>query len=405
LKSVRNLIFPCLFAVSGAIISGCGNYDTTTPPVSQPTATKRAFVVNQFNNVVDVIDSAKDLPTGATLQVNQNSDSIIVLSNKKSIVHSIGGNTLVELDNATETLLGTVNSFPGVTDSIVPSQDGLFAYAAIPNLGKISKMDLTTQALTSIPADTATPALIPGVRHLAITHNGNTILAFSDNSNDINFVDRTNSDVLLAPLVDARLDRPVTALFSSDDSTAYVLNCGAECGDTTVGAHASIAVVNMATRTITASVPVRAATAGLINGTTLYVAGSNPSLPLGQLDVVNLTSLAPAMAVATPISDGKHTRMALAANNKLYIGAQACSASNGNCLSVYNTSSGAASIVAASSIVPSGDVTAVTPIVGRNVVYVIQNGQLVIYDTSTDLPQATQIFIPGRVSDVKEVDN
>ena len=51
------------------------------------------------------------------------------------IVHSSNG-SLVELDDATETLLGTVNSFPGPTESIVPSQDGLFAYAAIPSIGK-----------------------------------------------------------------------------------------------------------------------------------------------------------------------------------------------------------------------------------------------------------------------------
>ena len=118
-----------------------------------PSAAKRAFVVNQFNNVVHVIDSAKDVATGATLQVNSASDSIIVMSNKKSIVHSANG-SLVEFDDATETLLGTVNSFPGPTESIVPSQDGLFAYAAIPSVGKISKMDLTNQALagaTNLP--------------------------------------------------------------------------------------------------------------------------------------------------------------------------------------------------------------------------------------------------------------
>jgi hypothetical protein len=391
------------------VFSACGgsSSDLTTTPVSKPTAAKRAFVVNQFNNVVHVIDSAKDVPTGASLSVSQQSDSIIVMSNKKSLVHSAFG-AVVVLDDATESLVGTVNSFPGATESIVPSQDGLFAYGAIPSLGKITKIDLTTQALTSIPADTATPALLPGVRHLAITHNGNTILAFSDNSDVVAFVDRTKSDAVTTPLTLPLNSRPYTALFSSDDSTAYILNCAAECG-APLGSQSSISIVNIsniASPTITATVPVRAATVAVMDSTNLYVAGTNPGMTLGQLDVMNLSSHA-VTQVAAPISDGTHTKMAIAANNKLYIGSLSCSGSNGNCLSVYNISGNIAAIVMTTSTngVPAGDVTAVTPITGRSVVYVIQGGQFVIYDAATDLPQANQIFISGKVSDVKEVDN
>lgn len=397
MKKVRLAFILLVLGAVVSVVQGCGSYNSSsgTTTTTLPTAAKRAFLVNEFSSLVNVINSATDQPTGATLTVGGSPDSIIVMSNKKSIVHSTGGD-VVQINDATESVDGTVNSFPAATESIVASQDGLFAYAAIPALGQVAKMDLTTQAVTLIPA--AAP-LLPGVRHLAITHNGNTILTFSDNNDTVTFIDRSNSDAVSAPL--SGFDRPYTALFSADDSTAYVLNCGKECG----GTAASIAVVNMTTKAITSTVPVRAATVATMDSTNLYVAGTDVTTNLGRLDVMNLASFVVA-PVTTPISDGLHTKMALAANNKLYIGSKACSNSGGECLSVYNTSSGAAAILAGNATNPAiGDVTAITPIVGRSVVYIIQNGTLTIYDSTTDMPQATQIFISGRVSDVKEVDN
>ncbi len=400
MKKARQALILCAVGSAFALFLGCGSYNggsTSTTPATQPTATKRAFLLNEFGGVIDVINSATDMPTGNTLSAGGAPTSIIVMSNKKSIVHSSTGE-IVLIDDATESVVGTVNSFPGATESIVPSKDGLFAYAAIPSLGEIAKMDLTTQAVTAIPA----AAGLPGVRHLAITHNGNTILAFSDNTEQVALIDRTQSDKVTNPFVTLPTgSRPYTALFSSDDATAYILNCGVECGGTI---PASIDILNMSTMAITV-VPVRAATVAVMDNTNLYVAGTDVTTNLGRLDVMNLSSLA-VTPVATPISDGLHTTMALAANNKLYIGSKACTNSGGSCLSVYNTSSGAAAIVSGNAANPAiGDVTAITPIVGRPVVYVIQGGTLTIYDSSTDTPQAGQIFISGKVSDVKEVDN
>jgi hypothetical protein len=404
LKKARQALILCAVGSAFALFLGCGSYNggsTSTTPATQPTATKRAFLLNEFGGVIDVINSATDMPTGNTLSAGGAPTSIIVMSNKKSIVHSSTGE-IVLIDDATESVVGTVNSFPGATESIVPSKDGLFAYAAIPSLGEIAKMDLTTQAVTAIPA----AAGLPGVRHLAITHNGNTILAFSDNTEQVARIDRTQSDKVTNPFVTLPTgSRPYTALFSSDDTTAYILNCGVECGGTV---PASIVVVNISDLTnpvITANKSVRAATVAVMDNANIYVAGTDVTTNLGRLDVMNLSSLA-VTPVATPISDGLHTTMALAANNKLYIGSKACTNSGGSCLSVYNTSSGTAAIVSGNAANPAiGDVTAITPIVGRPVVYIIQGGTLTIYDSSTDTPQAGQIFISGKVSDVKEVDN
>ncbi len=79
-------------------------------------------------------------------------------------------------------------------------------------------------------------------------------------------------------------DRPVAAFFSSDDSTAFVVNCGAECG----GTQASVQQYNLVTTLLCASVPScvpgsnpanlapqsAAGSVALVNGSTMYLAGT-----------------------------------------------------------------------------------------------------------------------------------
>jgi hypothetical protein len=41
---------------------------------------------------------------------------------------------------------------------------------------------------------------------------------------------------------------------------------------------------------------------------------------------------------------------------------------------------------------------------GRNVVYVIEGGYQVIYDTDTDMPQQTQVIFHGALYTIVQVD-
>ena len=68
---------------------------------------------------------------------------------------------------------------------------------------------------------------------LSINHSGNRIFGFSDNSDFVSVI--TPSQIGIGNAVTTIggpgvLDRPVAAFFSSDDNTAYVVSCGAECG-------------------------------------------------------------------------------------------------------------------------------------------------------------------------------
>ena len=114
-------------------------------------------------------------------------------------------------------------------------------------------------------------------------------------------------------------------------------------------------------------------------------------------------------ATAT-ITDGYHNQIQMGANNQLFIGARTCTkikvpasgSSPGEvrgCLSILDTSKSTV-------VVPPrrGDVTGIQPISRRNVVYVVQNGELDIYDTTTDQLQKTQVNIIGQAVDVVQVD-
>jgi hypothetical protein len=188
-------------------------------------------------------------------------------------------------------------------------------------------------------------------------------------------------------------DHPVWGVFSSDDLTAYILNCGAECG----GTSASITPLDMTTNLPGTPIPVCAATIGLLNGTSLYVAGTPSGGACGNSGTLQVVDVnAATVSAPAAITDGYHYRMEMGANGQLFVGARTCSSA---CLSIFNIANSKVAIPA-----QSGDVTGIQPIRNRNVVYVCQNGGLLIYDTATDMLQTTQVTIRGQAVDVKLVD-
>ena len=213
--------------------------------------------------------------------------------------------------------------------------------------------------------------------------------------------------------------RPVAAFFASDDNTAYVVNCGHECGGTPIGGvEASVQTLDLTTNTPGAAVPVAAASVAMVNGTTMYLAGTPvpAALCTGQTTVAASCGLLtafdlPSMTVINSsnivITDGYHNRIALGADGQLFVGARTCTeiipVNAGDevrgCLSIYNTQTGAVVVPPA-----NGDVTGIQPIANRHVVYLVQGGELQMYDTTTGKLQATQINIIGQAVDVKTID-
>ncbi|HXE90444.1 MAG TPA: YncE family protein [Terriglobales bacterium] len=384
------LLLSILFAACGA----------GTPPSQEPTTSQlsnRALVANQFSSVVNIMNGDNDTVSTFTVPAGTNPSMIVVSPDKRfSAIFNSFDNTLSIINNAEEFRLGTV-SLGAFSESMAFSPDGNKLYAAVRNAAAV--------VILTIAADntaTSTSVTIPAARRLVVSGNGNRVLVFSDGLDTVSVIDATNSNAITTV---AGFDRPTWAVFSNDNATAWVLNCGPECG----GTQASIVALDMGTLTLGTPVPVPAATIGLLSGSQLWVAGTEPGAlcnagttfsACGKLTALNV----PALTLATPaggvdIVDGFHHAMEMGTNNKLFIASRTCRNLSEGCLSIVNTSNN--SVVVS---VADGDVTGLAAIPGRDVVYVAEGGELRIYDTSTSALQSRQVDFVGHIADVKSID-
>ncbi|MGA8530082.1 MAG: hypothetical protein WB622_10230 [Acidobacteriaceae bacterium] len=200
----------------------------------------------------------------------------------------------------------------------------------------------------------------------------------------------------------ASFDHPVKAVFSPDGTTAYVLNCGPECGGTT----ASVTTIPIAASDLNAGsvgasgialqaqtnidIPNGASNA-VFSGNTLYIAGQQyqpaSGLFAGFLTVLNTP--ADTIAGTYSISDGLHTRMVFADDNTLWIGSSRCnqgpryqqSQTGGSqefgCITMFNTATNTASLSSY-----KGDGTGIAAVTGLHKVYTTEGGQIYIYSTT-----------------------
>jgi hypothetical protein len=239
------------------------------------------------------------------------------------------------------------------------------------------------------------------------------------------------------PLV---FDRPIKAVFSSDGSTAYILNCGAECG----GSKASISLVPVAPLIFlqgqqsgllpcnlpangscpnTSAAPMAniaiagGASNALVDGSTMYVVGqqaqtvNGQTLFAGNLTVVNLASKTVTSAVA--ISDGQPgamSRMIEADDSTLWIGMTGCTtgvryatnpAGGYGCLTMYNTSTNKVTLLEPY----IGDATGIAAVTGLHKIYTAEGGQVYIYSTKDGSSLDNQfVTVTGTAYDVAYLD-
>lgn len=340
--------------------------------------------------------------------------------------------TLLAFDSATnkvdvvntskETVTGTIQ-LPGSTISMaVPNPN--VGYAAVPNAplngapnGGIVVMNLASPGVTAIIS-------VPNAQMVVSNPSGSVLLVFSNDSDSVTVVYPLALNVS-SPLTVTipGFDRPVNAVFGSDGSTAYVENCGAECG----GTQASVQVMNTSGTppTLGTLVPVDGATIAFFHPQTqlLWVAGNSPTnsactgettaaKTCGRLDIIDTKALKVTGSLA--ITDGYHDRIEFGLGGQLFIGSYACT-NIGNvnnvqgevrgCLSIYNA-------VNNTVVIPpdNGDVTGLQGFTTRYVVYVAEGGNLRVYSTTsdslliTDYIRTGQIVITGIITDLKAID-
>ncbi len=223
----------------------------------------------------------------------------------------------------------------------------------------------------------------------------------------------------------APVDHPIKAVFSPDGASAYVIDCGPECGGTAAGVTriplpASVlnsgvsgpAGANLQTANFIATPG--GATDALFDGNTMYVAGQQQlpdGLFTGELSVINLQTATAGAPIG--ISDGTHERMVLADDNTLWLGsrncqggeryrqAQAGAATPYGCMTMFNTSTGTVTTIESY----KGDGTGIAALTGLHKVYTAEGGQVYIYGTQAgNALDNANVTVQGTVVDVAYMD-
>jgi hypothetical protein len=434
--------------------STTGTSGSSSGTTSAPSSYTNRVVVSQevssattFGALV-LINGNNDTLTKTSIPAG-NSPNLMAITAARNMVAAFDSstNTVYAISTATEKSIGQVH-LPGPTSSMVLPTSNPLGYAAVssanipgyPVLGALEVMNFSSGALTTIAVSNAQTAVA--------NNTGSQVLVFSNDSDSIALLNPANAipplDMSCFPSLNPNppqnppvctiingFDRPVFAIVSG--STAYILNCGAECG----GTQASIQTLNLSTLAVGPAIPVNGATWAYLSGNNLYVAGTGtPTGPLcssltnsvnkptaatycGTLDIVNINTMTdpyfnnPGAEIAIP--DGYHDRMDMSSNGQLFVGSRICT-NIGNvnnpsgevrgCLAILNTNTGAV-------VIPpdNGDVTGLQSFTSREVEYVAEDGDLRVYDTLTNTLLINQDYLPlgtipvvGYAYDVKAID-
>jgi hypothetical protein len=425
---VRGLVLASL-----AVLAGCGGYKPPNQNNPGSGAKFRAFVSQNVSSVagvsagLDIVDATLDrLIRAPGVSVGGSPGFMQVSANKqRTLVFDSASNAIFVVTNSSETAAGHVN-LPDFTESMAISTDGTIGFAAVPNAPVLGQPSGAVEVIGLANPALGTPVAVPGAHFLVLSPDNTKLLVFSDSMNTVTLISLANSGTVSNPSwvvgrpvpVTASFDHPLWGVFSPDSNTAFILNCGDECGGTAASVL-PIDVKNAAAPVPGTPIPVPAATSGAIFGNNLYVAGTSSSpannncagantaaLVCGRLTVIDTSARRISNAAPIIIADGTHNRMAVTSDNQVFVGAQHCSEISSKneqrgCLSIYNPSLNKVVIGT-----DHGDVTGIAPVTGRNEVYVVENGEFRIWSTLTDalLPGNKQMDISGEAQDVVIVD-
>jgi hypothetical protein len=420
-------LWACLSSIS------CGSSGgKKTPPSGLPNRVLASQGVSSTASPgVVIIDGHYDVIPSIPRIGAGSSPTLMAISPSRNIVAAFDSSSdnVFAVNTTAEADIGNVN-LAGPTSSMVVPTAAAIGYAAVPAAtiqgfsftGAVQVMNFTGNAV-------ATSIAVSSAQTVVSNASGTQLLVFSNDSNSVTVL----SPGAAVPPVDTSclsgarnavctivpgFDRPVYGIINGN--TAYILNCGPQCG----GVQASVMAFDLPSLTITKTIPVDAATWGLLDGSTLYVAGTSrinhactgettAATICGRLDIVDLSS--GTVTGSAVITDGYHWRMDMTTNGQIFIGSYNCTnIGNANnpsgevrgCLSIYK-------IAEKSVVIPpeNGNVNGLQGFTTRNIEYVAQNGSLFVYDTIKDilyinadlLPQGT-INIVGYVGDVKAID-
>ena len=322
----------------------------------------------------------------------------------------------------------------GAASSVYISRDQHYIFAANQTAHTLTVQDRQQGGTYSLD--------LPNVYRVSTNPSGSAALAFVQDSNNVYSVYKLQSNqkapanavdcepqnlpvYCLLP-VPGSFDRPTKAVFSPDGTTAYVLNCGPECG----GVQASVSFLPVAGIIIQSGAPVppgaptnvttTVAVAGgvtnaIANGNLLYLSGQQlqpDGFFAGYLSI--LDTAAKRVTGTYSIADGTHLKMVFGDDNTLWVGSSLCTqgeryhqSQNGSnlnlgCLTMFNTSTNSVTMIDSY----KGDATGIAAVTTLHKVYTAEGGQVYIYSTTDGATiDNSQVSVTGTAYDVAYMDS
>lgn len=393
---------------------------------------------------------------------------------QRGAVYSQGDGSLALIDYQGEKEASTVSGLAGLSSSVFVTRNGAYTFAA--------NQQSNVFTVVSTGGGGGISFGLPGVYRVSVNPGGSVAMAFVQNSNYAYYPRQLTAAQSIAfsggsstwpkAAIDCEpqnapswclfqvqspdnldatgnyygtplsFDRPIKAVFSADGSTAYILNCGPECG----GTAASISILPIAPMVFqqgqtsgllpcssspcgggatghgpqpmkTLAIPGGASNA-LIDSNTMYVVGQQPQTISGQtfyggnLTVVNLANFTisnPAVSISDGVPGGV-SRMIEADDNTLWIGMRQCTngvrfatgaAGGYGCLTMYNTATNTVE-----RIEPYlGDATGIAAVTSLHKIYTAEGGQVYIYSTKDGSALNNEfVTVTGTAWDVAYMD-
>ena len=457
-------------------------YTFANRPVPPSLLANRVMISVSANGIstgsLQIVDAKRDLRSN--IQNTKTSFSVsgyasgfpnLILSFPAEItgyVYSSAQGDIQIVNYGKEAVAGSAGTFPAKSTGLaVPPTFG-HIYSAEETIGQLGIIDNTTGRSYGL--------VLPNVFQVVVNQGDTVVLAMVRNSNTVYRVVKLNDNnqyptsTAAAAAIGAAdcepfnlpvycvvpvntgsnanaFDRPVGAYFSLDGTTAYVFNCGQECGGNTSSVtylqpgvldynNIPTTVPDASAFTTQVLVP-GGVTAAVSDGVTLYVSGQQlqpDGLFAGNLSTINLATNT--VTGQYSISDGNHSKMLFADNNTLWIGSQFCAtgerahqaslgvttqAANYNCLTRFDLGALTASIVpfvtqgSATAVVqyPNtnqnqyyyGDLTGLCWVQTFNKVYTAYGGQVHIFSTVDGSEiNNTNVTVQGTALDVAYMD-
>jgi hypothetical protein len=393
-----------VLTVVALMLTACGNVlykdpnfnfaGRPIPPSGLLQRVMASYTANGSSGGLEILDGLRDLRSNVqnTIPVftisgysNGNPSTIINYPEESlGYVFSSADGSMTAINYGKEATAGTVASFAPTSPSVAASVDGARYVGAEEGSGQLAITAGGAQYFLNLP----------NIDKVVVNSGDTVILAMARNSNALYRVVKLNvtntptyppgyidCQPILLPVycvvpVPGTYDHPSNVYFSLDGNTAYVMNCGPECGGTTAGITflqegaltvdviPTVNPLGPGAPSVLANVPganplaVPGGVTDMISdGTTLYIAGQSlfnkgsngaliptpraDGLFTGYLTTMNLATNVLANPIS--ISDGNHTKMLFADDNTLWLGSQQCAngerqatGQNYNCLTMIS---------------------------------------------------------------------